>query len=136
MALTKKQLANRKKWVAALRSGKFKQGKKQLKANNKFCCLGVACELFKDDVSGKWTTPDSYLVNLYPEENKIKFFSIGDDKDDWEYSDEGFWPAQVRDLLGIDPDDASQLVAMNDGTAPFWKTDVSATYIYTITIRI
>lgn len=34
------------KWVNALRSGKFKQGKNQLQIDTKFCCLGVACEIF------------------------------------------------------------------------------------------
>lgn len=30
------------KWVTALRSGKYKQGKKALNINNNFfCCLGV-----------------------------------------------------------------------------------------------
>ena len=40
---------NAKKWVAALRSGKYKQTKNVLHRTNgqdKFCCLGVACDLF------------------------------------------------------------------------------------------
>lgn len=45
----KKEVA--KKWVKALRSGKYKQGKgylKQLDSKNepKHCCLGVLCELY------------------------------------------------------------------------------------------
>lgn len=33
-------------WVPALRSGKYKQGRGQLRsANDEFCCLGVACDL-------------------------------------------------------------------------------------------
>lgn len=36
-----------KKWVAALRSGEFKQGSKRLKDDDKYCCLGVACVLAK-----------------------------------------------------------------------------------------
>jgi hypothetical protein len=37
---------NAKKWVEALRSGKYEQGRNRLKtAHNEFCCLGVACEL-------------------------------------------------------------------------------------------
>lgn len=35
------------KWVAALRSGEFKQGREVLRTEkNDFCCLGVLCELF------------------------------------------------------------------------------------------
>lgn len=41
----KKEIADR--WVAALRSGKYKQGKGELhdKVNNTYCCLGVLCEI-------------------------------------------------------------------------------------------
>ena len=44
---------NAKKWVAALRSGKYKQGKNCLKdSTGGFCCLGVACELFVQEGNG------------------------------------------------------------------------------------
>lgn len=33
------------KWVAALRSGEYKQGKYSLHSEGKFCCLGVLCEV-------------------------------------------------------------------------------------------
>jgi hypothetical protein len=34
------------KWIAALRSGKYKQGKYQLRdSDNCYCCLGVLCEV-------------------------------------------------------------------------------------------
>lgn len=37
---------NAKKWVAALRSGKYTQGRSVLNQNDRaFCCLGVACEV-------------------------------------------------------------------------------------------
>lgn len=35
----------KKRWVAALRSGKYKQGKGTLLAGGKYCCLGVLCEI-------------------------------------------------------------------------------------------
>lgn len=41
----KQQKQNRKKWIEALRSGKYKQGKGYLKRNDEYCCLGVACEI-------------------------------------------------------------------------------------------
>lgn len=42
--------ANIRKWVKALRSGKYKQGRRQLRSGTKkdgysYCCLGVACEV-------------------------------------------------------------------------------------------
>lgn len=36
---------NAKKWVEALRSGKFQQAKNRLATKDGFCCLGVACEV-------------------------------------------------------------------------------------------
>jgi hypothetical protein len=35
----------KKKWLAALRSGKFKQGIEALENDGKYCCLGVACRI-------------------------------------------------------------------------------------------
>ena len=36
----------KKKWLSALRSGEYKKGKGQLRTkDNRFCCLGVACEI-------------------------------------------------------------------------------------------
>lgn len=37
--------AIKKKWIRALRSGKYKQGKNALRIGDKHCCLGVLCEL-------------------------------------------------------------------------------------------
>lgn len=38
-------------WVEALRSGKYKQGRRVLRNNSdEFCCLGVACDIY--DSSG------------------------------------------------------------------------------------
>lgn len=36
----------KKQWVAALRSGKYKQGRHLLRSRDeKYCCLGVLCDL-------------------------------------------------------------------------------------------
>lgn len=35
----------KKKWLGALRSGKYEQGTGYLKCHSKFCCLGVLCDL-------------------------------------------------------------------------------------------
>jgi hypothetical protein len=61
----KKDIA--KKWVKALRSGKYKQGKgylKQFTSKNepRHCCLGVLCELYND------TMKKNHKKTLYTEE--------------------------------------------------------------------
>lgn len=45
------------KWVEALRSGEYKQGKGNLKQDGNFCCLGVLCDISKQ---GEW---ESVKVN-------------------------------------------------------------------------
>ncbi len=51
---------NAKKWVDALRSGKYKQttqrlGLEQRDGTKRYCCLGVACEIYADE------NPDSLV---------------------------------------------------------------------------
>lgn len=50
----------RDRWVAALRSGKYTQGRRKLRntQNNTFCCLGVLCDLEDVHFDG-----DSYLFD-------------------------------------------------------------------------
>lgn len=38
---------NQRKWLDALRSGEYEQGYNYLQRDGKFCCLGVACEVFE-----------------------------------------------------------------------------------------
>lgn len=52
------------KWVKALRSGKYKQGKgKLLGPNNRFCCLGVLCDVSE---LGVWCDQHSYVFKGLP----------------------------------------------------------------------
>ena len=60
---------NIRKWVDALRSGEFKQARKALRTSDGFCCLGVACEVYRRETGrGAW-------VALAPDEkNMMTFF--------------------------------------------------------------
>lgn len=63
-ALQRKRVA---KLVAALRSGKYKQTTYSLRDPDGFCCLGVACDMYRKEARrGKW--------------NGGLIFSIGDDE--------------------------------------------------------
>lgn len=42
----------RKLWVEALRSGEYEQTNGALRYEDKFCCLGVACDLYRKHGSG------------------------------------------------------------------------------------
>jgi len=43
-----------KRWVKALRSGKYKQIRGALNNGKGFCCLGVLCDISKKDLGIKW----------------------------------------------------------------------------------
>lgn len=38
----------KRQWVKALRSGKYQQGAGQLREYDKFCCLGVLCDVLNE----------------------------------------------------------------------------------------
>lgn len=44
----------KQQWLAALRSGEYQQGYKQLRSWDYFCCLGVLCDLHAKTTSGQW----------------------------------------------------------------------------------
>jgi hypothetical protein len=50
-----------RRWVTALRSGKFQQGIGSLRPTaTTWCCLGVACKVFQQETGkGKWNTEGS-----------------------------------------------------------------------------
>lgn len=89
-----------KKWVATLRSGDYKQGKRYLRFNDKFCCLGVACDIIDKT---KWYA----YGNIY---NYGIFTSVLDD--------------DTVKYIGLD--DQNYLIAMNDSGKTF---DEIADYI-------
>lgn len=55
----------KKKWLEALRSGKYKQAKETLKDNSgKFCCLGVLCDIHRKTMKKsqfKWSENGQYI---------------------------------------------------------------------------
>jgi hypothetical protein len=48
------------KWVAALRSGEYKQGQKYLNGAGGFCCLGVLCDLAVKEGLAEWKVCESW----------------------------------------------------------------------------
>jgi hypothetical protein len=76
------------RWVAALRSGEYEQGRRQLRAGDTYCCLGVLCVVASIPLNGIGTScvsPSGADLDYRP----------------------------LRDLLG-DRGGAGELMAMND----------------------
>jgi hypothetical protein len=57
----------RKEWIAALRSGEYKQITGYLAARGGYCCLGVACHIFADRLELQ------RAEHLYPQGKTITF---------------------------------------------------------------
>ena len=112
-------------WISALRSGEYKQGHSTLRYDDKFCCLGVACDLFAIAGEGHWqngafyhsadwsadvsnwsesTLPGSVAVELgLHEAGEFRFFNSRDGLHN-EYwltalNDDGFTFAQIADVI-------------------------------------
>ena len=91
----------KQRWVKALRSGKYKQGRGQLRLNDGIgdekiflhCCIGVLCELIDEDA---WECHYTSRTDYWKGDSS----RIGD-----EHLDE----------IGLRVDDQSHLMLMNDG---------------------
>lgn len=83
------------KWIEALRSGKYKQGRTQLRSDNDaFCCLGVLCDI-EPDVT--WEKKTGSYDAVYDSE-----------------FDGGELPSSFREWAGISSDREQELIEMND----------------------
>lgn len=79
---------NAKKWIEALRSGRYKQGKGHLRTKDEYCCLGVACELYIEAGGHLSVQEDDGGVYHYDYEHALL-------------------PGTVREWLGLDQRDGS-----------------------------
>lgn len=65
----------KKRWVEALRSGEYSQGKGALRAQSadSYCCLGVLCDLAVKDGAAGWVPYDqhSYLAVYHPSQDEV-----------------------------------------------------------------
>jgi len=85
--------ANMLLWVQALESGEFEQGTAALRQDDKFCCLGVACELARRN--GAEMSVTSQGVSTMKNGCKTTYIS-------WQYGNsKSHLPEEVQNWLGI-----------------------------------
>lgn len=97
------------KWLADLRSGQYKQGRKQLRDEyDQYCCLGVLC----DGLGVRWEK----LVSNY-----------GASFSDPDGMSTAYLPEDVRELVGITVMDQARLVNLND--SDLWNFEQIAEYV-------
>lgn len=91
------------KWVEALRSGKYKQGKNHLRnKDDTFCCLGVLCDIVNET---KWK-PYANDYYYYDEGLSLSSATI---------------PPKLRKEVGLDSYMQYKAMRMNDRGCPFTK---------------
>lgn len=103
---------NIQKWVDDLRSGRFVQGQHYLNAQDRLCCLGVACETAKEN-----GVP--LLVERIPQDEEFSYVSYDEST--------STLPISVMEWLGFEsanqglvvlmsprPDQTISLVELND----------------------
>lgn len=58
----------KQRWIEALRSGDYAQGRESLRDNveggDQYCCLGVLCDLAAQDGRGRWTETGIFVDDL------------------------------------------------------------------------
>lgn len=121
MIVTDQHRENRKKWVAALRSGEFDQAIGKLESEDgRFCCLGVACRL----ANLPREIHASYVIYGDPGDHEHNYLPTGGaewlgletsnpsvliKELNWQYlanlNDEGYSFAEIADLIEAQDDD-------------------------------
>jgi hypothetical protein len=91
------------KWAALLESGEFTQTQQVLRDEQGYCCLGVACELYRRETGqGRWDENSYHVVG--------RFFFRDDDGDA-----NGELPtARVREWFGLSAGTMHRFAALND----------------------
>jgi hypothetical protein len=104
----------KERWIDALISGEYRQGTGQLKdESGNYCCLGVLCDIVKEEVGGEWVKPVDFL--------DVTTFRVG------ESSDAAVLPTAVWQYVGFqhsNPDlrigeKTPSLAALNDNGMSF-----------------
>lgn len=106
---TKMKPGIKRRWIEALTSGKYKQGRDQLKSpESEYCCLGVLCDLYRRSTErGEWSTSP---IDGSP------FFRVTRGEEISEY--DVLPPETVLAWAGLDDEAISLLTTANDGQTP------------------
>ena len=100
-------------WCAALRSGKYEQGTKNLLKDGKYCCLGVACEIqgrpkefrkdkFYFDNNSAGISGDNPLSEILRGLGDFVGFNINDSSSLASMNDNGYTLEQIAEVIELD----------------------------------
>jgi hypothetical protein len=89
----------KEKWLAALRSGEYQQGREFLYSDGKYCCLGVlgaVCGISADKMEDVGLLTELYAAQILKIEN-VNLLHNGDSLE--ELNDNGFSFAVIADII-------------------------------------
>jgi hypothetical protein len=93
---TEMRQALQKRWLEALRSGEYKQGRRVLRKLDTYCCLGVLCNLYD---------PSNWHQTDY-EESAAPIYKY--------YDRDSYPPPNVLLAVGLEKQEAKKLAMYND----------------------
>lgn len=108
---------NQKKWISALRSGEYQQGKHKLQTDsNSFCCLGVACKVYEKETGVKLPTDSNGNIKggcLYSYKQVMRWVGLRTDTGKpkngslplTKLNDRGISFRDIADILEISPEE-------------------------------
>jgi len=94
----------KKKWVDALRSGEYKQGKSYLRSSDSYCCLGVLADVIIKETDQYYWRRDSTiskLVEVYSLINKMDEAVVGSGKFYSAFYDEYLYSLEQDNLIKL-----------------------------------
>lgn len=106
LKLTAKAKKLRKKWIAALESGNYKQGTEHLRNRNsqgklEYCCLGLLCNIIDptkwEEKKEWWSSRECYTYGGFTRPEDV-----------------GRPPTQITDLVGLTYKQVDKLIRLND----------------------
>ena len=98
----------KEKWVKALRSGEYKQGKYVLRSQaDEYCCLGVLCDLFVKEHNLEWIPTDA----KDPSERVQQYYAL--------LGNGGILPFAVREWADFLYDHQAPVIRRNDTDISF-----------------
>lgn len=111
----------KQKWVDALRSGKYHQGQSKLYSGDGFCCLGVLCDIYANQVGDiTWVKKDPSKT---VDDDKWDYWYFDDQSEvlpecvsKWAELDEND-PVVTKDIVGQDY--LTTLASLNDKGVTF-----------------
>lgn len=111
-----------KQWVEALRSGKYKQGRKALRnRNDEFCCLGVLCDISKNTLNLDWELDSNEVC-----ESEIYTMERNG----------GVLPDKVWEYLGREATDYKVQISITNSKLPSLVTKgCPSRYLYLVTLN-